>query len=202
MKKVLALVMACVLMLGMTVQAFATGTSQSHDLTVSTSTKNGTVDESILDDSVLGFEINWSSTVIQIVRVENYGYRWDPDTLKYVQDDSVVEYTYENTVSPYSVHAVVTNKSLVEVTATMEIDLAEGFEDLSVTLGGAKTAVLSAAAPNSEDITAEGTKGGTADIYFALPFRFDGVYEKIYESIEKGGSNVIGTITVSIAANE
>lgn len=195
--------MACVLMLGMTVQAFAAGTSQSCDLTVSTSTKTGTVDESILDDSVLGFEIHWSSTTIHIVRVENHGYRWDPDTLKYVQDDSVVEYTYENTVSPLSVYAVVTNKSLVEVTATMEIDLAEGFEDLSVMLGNAKTAVLSAAAPNSEDITAEGTKGGTADIHFALPtFEFTGVYEKIYESIEAGGSNVIGTITVSIAANE
>lgn len=193
MKKVLAVVMALVLMLGMSVQAFGAETSASKDIYLTTTTNTEGGDNGNRDNSALGFEISWGSedVTIEVERKEMYGKKWDPETLQYVKDESSVTYTYS---SDYSMNVYkVTNLSAVEVVVNMGVEYADGITNIpgeDFYVEGSNT--LAAAT--------EGEKGGQVNIH--LDCVTSATAEELYRLAGEDTTIKLATVTITVSAAE
>lgn len=196
MKKIMAVAMALVLMLGMAVQAFGAITSTSKDVYLSVNRSGEIVDSGERNNDVLGFEISWTAENITVSVTEKIeqGKKWNPDTKSYEWDESTRKESYTGYSQPYG--ATVTNISAVPVTLSATFEYAEGIEyqgfvDLYV--AGNKTLAA---------CDEQGLNGGTANINFVIMAGEESAAKEIAELVGENESIKLGSIVISISAAE
>lgn len=196
MKKILALVLACVFMLGMTVQVFGAETSASKDVYLKVIKSDTIIDSGERNNEVIGFEIEWTADniVISVTETIEQGKKWNPDEKTYEWDEATKKATYSGYSEPFA--ATVRNISAVPVTVSVDFEYAEGIERkgwVDYYIVGNETL----------DAYDEGTKtGGEANINFVIMAGEAGVAEQIAELVGENGTIKLGTITISISAAE
>ena len=194
MKKFLAVTMALVLMLGMSVQAYGAMVSDSRDIYVGIRDSGKIEDSGERDNSVIGFTINWDEEDITALVEEKttQGKKWDPDQKKYVDDPETLQTVYYGYNSQWEV--TITNLSAVNVEVSADFEYAEGIEyqgwlDFNI---GDRT--LSAAS--------EGQEGGKTTLRLDFYVGENDFATEIAKLIGDNERVKIGTLTISISAVE
>lgn len=186
-KKMLALGMAIVVLLGMAVPVCA---EESHDVNVSFRERAMT-DGTIYD--VIAYEVEWGNCEISITKFDYYKEVWNPETL--TNELGELDYT-SFAMDSQSIGFSVTNRSNVDIKVKPYFELAEDLKDVYIDARFSDTF-----ANQVLEKATEGAVGGKADMHLTIfGFGTDENEKKLYDIISNRAdkSKKLGTITISV----
>lgn len=186
-KKMLALGMAMVVLLGMAVPVCA---AESQDVVVNLIDKGAYDDGS--RDSAVAIEVTWEDCSISIAKRDCIIKTWNPETLSY---DIENVYATEYYIQDEDVFLTVTNRSDIKVGISANFTLAEDLKDIGFEpkfSGLEEDTILEAAT--------EGNVGGSVRLSSSFYGLKSAGLKNIYNIISNrtNGDTKLGTFTISV----
>lgn len=149
------------------------------------------------DESMLGVEIVWNVSTLELRFADHYGAIWNPESLRYEKDYSNPD-SYDVTFSHFDI-CNITNRSLYDITVTPSFTPVDALKDTGIeNVFQNYTTFTAGKATAAEDIFSEGTVGETVEIYYQISSSNSVDLEEVYTIITEENLTTVGTVTLTI----
>ena len=209
-KKLASMLMVIALAFSLTISAYAEGNDvvtweggyQSTTTASATSPEIGVEFDvrnefsNMQNTDTMGVEIVWETAVLTITKHDEYGSKWNPETLKWEKIPDTVY--YDIPINAVKI-ATISNRSYWDVKVTGVFNSNPELETYLESLNVSETILPKAEVPkDAGDYTAVGTAGAATPVYLA-GFGSILLDDAMAKAIESNGLESIGTVTLNFA---